>query len=137
MPIAVIDTNCLLASIPPQSSHYWLYKAFSDQRFQWLISNEILTEYAEQLTNRYSEQTAHLVTAILCVAPNVIFVEPYFKWLLIGNDPDDNKFADAAIAGNADYIVTNDRDFNVLKNLEFPRLNVVSLNEFKTIVKGK
>jgi len=43
--IAVVDTNCLLASIPPQSSHYWLYKAFSDQRFQWLISNEILTEY--------------------------------------------------------------------------------------------
>jgi putative PIN family toxin of toxin-antitoxin system len=117
--IAVIDINCLLASIPPQSSHYWLYKAFSDQRFQWLISNEILTEYAEQLTDRYSEQTEHLVTAILCVAPNVIFADPYFKWQLIGNDPDDNKFADAAIAGNADYIVTNDKDFNVLKSLEF------------------
>ena len=134
--VVVIGTNCLLASVPPQSSHYWLYRAFSDQRFQWLISNEILTEYTEKLTERYSEHTAHLVTAILCVAPNVIFTEPYFKWQLISNDPDDNKFADVAIAGNADYIVTNDKDFNVLKNLEFPRLNVVSLNEFKVIVNG-
>jgi putative PIN family toxin of toxin-antitoxin system len=135
--IAVIDTNCLLASIPPQSSYYWLYEAFRDGRFQWLISNEILTEYAEKLTERYSEQTAHLVTSILCVAPNVIFADPYFKWQLIENDPDDNKFADTAIAGNADYIVTNDKDFNALKDLEFPLLNIVSLNEFKVIIKGE
>ena len=34
--IAVIDTNCLLASIPPQSINYWLYTAFKENRFNWL-----------------------------------------------------------------------------------------------------
>ncbi|HVV55684.1 MAG TPA: putative toxin-antitoxin system toxin component, PIN family [Mucilaginibacter sp.] len=131
---AVIDTNCLLASIPPQSKYYWLYEFFRDNRFQWIISNEVLIEYSEKLTEIYSEKTAHLVTSILCVAPNVIFTEPYFRWQLILNDPDDNKFADLAIAGNADYIVTSDRHFNVLKELEFPRLNIVSLNEFRGII---
>lgn len=132
--IAVIDTNCLLASIPPQSSHYWLYLAFKDLRFEWLISNEILTEYEEKLANKYSTETANLVLSILNVAPNVIFDEPYFKWNLVENDPDDNKFADLTISGNADYLVTNDKHFNVLKKLEFPKVNIVTMDEFKNIV---
>lgn len=132
--IAVIDTNCLLASIPPQSSHYWLYLAFKDLRFEWLISNEILTEYEEKLANKYSTETANLVLSILNVAPNVIFDEPYFKWNLIGDDPDDNKFADLTISGNADHLVTNDKHFNILKKLEFPKVNIVTIDEFKNIV---
>src|ERR1700744_4269730 len=115
--IVVIDTNCLLASIPPQSDHYWLYTAFREQRFDWLISNEIMTEYEEQLTKKYSGKTANLVLSILITAPNVIFNEPYFKWNLVDNDPDDNKFVDITIAGNADYLVTNDKHFSHLKTL--------------------
>ncbi|MEO6850768.1 MAG: putative toxin-antitoxin system toxin component, PIN family [Mucilaginibacter sp.] len=132
--IAVIDTNCLLASIPPQSSHYWLYIAFKEQRFEWLISNEIMTEYEEKLTSRYSEKTANLVLSVLGVAPNVIFDEPYFKWKLIEQDPDDNKFADLTISGNADFLVTNDKHFNILKTIDFPKLNIVTLDEFKKII---
>lgn len=133
--LAVIDTNCLLASIPPQSTHYWLYLAFNKQRkFDWLISNEILTEYEEKLIEKYSKNTANIVLNILSVAPNVIFREPYFRWNLVEKDPDDNKFADLAIAGNADYLVTNDKHFNNLKKLEFPKLNIVTLDEFKKIV---
>ena len=132
--IAVIDTNCLLASVPPQSNHYWLYLAFKQQRFDWLISNEILTEYEEKLGNRYSIETANLVLSILNIAPNVIFDEPYFKWNLIVNDADDNKFSDLAISGNADYLVTNDKHFNLLKKLDFPKVNVVTMDEFKNII---
>ena len=135
--IAVIDTNCLLASIPPQSNYYWLYLAFKDQRFEWLISNEVMAEYEEKLAKRYSEKTANLVLSILSVAPNVIFDEPYFKWNLVESDPDDNKFADLTIAGNADYLVTNDKHFNPLKTIEFPKLNIVTIDEFKSIVLGK
>jgi predicted nucleic acid-binding protein len=99
-----------------------------------LISNEILTEYEEKLANKYSTETANLVLSILNVAPNVIFDEPYFKWNLIGDDPDDNKFADLTISGNADYLVTNDKHFNILKKLEFPKVNIVTIDEFKNIV---
>ena len=132
--IAVIDNNCLLASVPPQSTHYWLYIAFKERRFKWLISNEIMSEYEEKLIKKYSPQTANLVLSILSVAPNVIFSEPYFKWNLVENDPDDNKFADLAIAGNADYLVTNDKHFNPLKSVDFPRFNIVTIDEFKKIV---
>ena len=132
--VAVIDTNCLLASIPPKGNHYWLYLAFKARRFQWLISNEIMTEYEERLAGRYSEKIANIVLEALSVAPNVIFDELYFKWKLVENDPDDNKFADLTISGNADYLVTNDRHFNPLKTLEFPQINIVTLDELKKII---
>lgn len=132
--LAVIDTNCVLASIPPQSTHYWLYLAFKQGKFDWLISNEILTEYEEQLIEKYSKNTANIVLNILSIAQNVILKEPYFKWNLVEKDPDDNKFADLAIAGNAHYLVTNDKHFNNLKELEFPKLNIITLDEFKKII---
>ena len=130
----VIDTNCLLASIPPKSEHYWLYKAFESEVFEWVVGNEILSEYEEKIAERYSQNTADLVLSILCVAPNTIFAEPFYNWQLIEADPDDNKFVDIAIAQNADYIVTNDTDFDVLKSLDFPKVTVVSLKEFRIIL---
>ena len=134
--IVVIDTNCLLASIPPQSSYYWLYLYFKEGKFDWLISNEILSEYEEKLIERYSQNTANIVLNILSVASNVIHSAPYFKWNLVEQDPDDNKFADLAIAGNADYLIPNDKHFNPLKFLDFPKLNVITIDEFKKIMIG-
>jgi putative PIN family toxin of toxin-antitoxin system len=131
----VIDTNCLVASISPEGGYYWLYEAFEAEEFEWLISNEVLTEYFEILTNKYSEKTALLVYSILSAAVNVTFTEPYFKWQLIAADPDDNKFADLAIAANADYLVTNDKHFNVLKVTDFPKLNVITLDELGELLK--
>ena len=135
--IAVIDTNCLLASIPPQSGHYWLYTAFKNERFEWLVSNEVLTEYEETITAKYSATTANLILSVLSVAPNVIFNEPYFKWHLVEQDPDDNKFVDLTITGNSDYLVTNDKHFIPLKKIDFPKINIVTLDEFKSILLGK
>lgn len=131
----VIDTNCLIASIPRQNPEYWLYEAFRAEKFDWVVSNEILHEYEEQLSDFYSPHTADPVLKILTTAPNVIFAEPYFRWNLISSDPDDNKFAELSISTNANHLVTHDKHFNVLKSLEFPIISVVNLEEFKVILK--
>ena len=114
---AVIDTNCLIPSIPRKNPEYWLYLAFRDKAFDWVVSNEIMFEYEEQLGKFYAQLTADLVTNILLTASNTIRLEPFIRWQLIKNDPDDDKFADLAISSNAHYLVTNDHDFNVLKTL--------------------
>ena len=66
--------------------------------------------------------------------PNVHTANVYFKWNLINEDKDDNKFVDCAISSKADYIVTNDKHFNVLKGIEFPKVNVINVNEFRKIL---
>ena len=73
----IIDTNCLIASIPPKNLEYWLYKAFREKAFNWVISNEIMLEYEEQIGEFYSPHTADLVTNILLTASNVVRSEPY------------------------------------------------------------
>jgi len=130
----VIDTNCLRASIPPKSPFYQLYQDFKSGKFDWYVSNEILMEYDEIITQTYSQTTAQFILHQLAVAPNVVFSEPAFKWNLITNDPDDNKFADLAISSNCDYLVTNDRDFDVFRTIPFPKLTVVNLQSFLTIL---
>ena len=126
----VVDTNCLLASISPRSPYYRLYQLFEAEAFEWVVSNEILTEYEEQLTKHYSAATANLVLTILTVAPNTHFQEAYYNWQLIAADGDDNKFVDVAIAAGAEFLITNDRHFQVLHAIEFPRVPVVSLAGF-------
>jgi uncharacterized protein len=127
---AVIDTNCLLASISPRSAGYGLYRAFDAEQFEWVVSNEILTEYAELLTQKYSVKTAQLVLEILTLAPNTRFQEAYYRWQLIEADPDDNKFVDVAIAAGVTVLVTNDGHFDVLKAIDFPTVPVLSLAQF-------
>ena len=46
-----------------------------------------------------------------------------------------NKFVDCALACNARYIVTEDKHFDELKKVTFPKVDVVSLHEFITILK--
>jgi uncharacterized protein len=130
----VIDTNCLLASIPPKNEEFWLYKAFIQRSFTWVISTEILNEYYEKLTDLYSAETANLVIEILLSANNVELIEPAFRWGLMINDPDDNKFSDLAISTNAHYLVSNARHFNIFKKINFPPLNVVTLKKFKKVL---
>ena len=65
---------------------------------------------------------------------NVFNVETYFNLQVINADQDDNKFVDCAFASNAHYLVTNDKDYNVLKSLEFPKINVLKADEFLTIL---
>ena len=42
-------------------------------------------------------------------------VEPTYFWRAIVHDPDDNTFVDAAVAGDAEWIVTEDTHFQALE----------------------
>ena len=50
---------------------------------------------------------------------NIHHVEPSFFFHLIAADPDDHKFADCAIAAEADFVVTEDAHFAPLRGAGF------------------
>jgi len=64
----------------------------------------------------------------------VIKTNNYYKWNLISADPDDNKFIDCALNASADYIVTNDKHFNVLKVINFPPIKVIDIETFRNML---
>ena len=64
----------------------------------------------------------------------MFMVTPFYFWQLIEQDFDDNKFVDCAVACNADYLVSNDRHFEALAALDFPKVRVIRAQEFLEIV---
>ena len=49
---------------------------------------------------------------------------------------DTNCLLPSIFNAGADYIVTNDRHFNVLKSLGFPSIKVADIESFKRILKS-
>ncbi len=131
----VLDTNILLVSVSDRSPYHLIFKSFIEERYEICITTEILDEYAEILSKYSSQFLATNTLEVIENAANSVLITRYFSFELIKNDPDDNKFVDLTIATNADYLVTNDKHFNILKSLDFPPIRVVSLMEFKEIIK--
>jgi uncharacterized protein len=130
----LLDTNILLAIVPKQSKYRWAYDALRAERFSLVVSNDILAEYEEQLGNFYSPRFAVIVLEELLNLPNIYFADARFHFYLIAADPDDDKFVDAAVVSNADHIVTQDKHFNVLRDIPFPKISVITLDEFQEIL---
>ena len=83
-----------------------------------------------------SPEVASEVVWLLLNLKNVHLVETYYKFNLIKQDPDDNKFVDCAIAVGATYIVSNDNHFNELNKYDFPKVEHINIYEFIDWLKG-
>ena len=126
----VLDTNCLLPSISRRSRYYPVWERFICGEYDLCVTTEILAEYEEIVGRMTSPVVARLVVEASLRAPNTLRIEASFRFGLITEDPDDNKFVDCAIVANAECVVTNDSHFDVLATIPFPRVKVVDLGTF-------
>jgi putative PIN family toxin of toxin-antitoxin system len=115
----VLDTNIFLVSLAPKFKYRWIYRALEQNKFDLILSNEILTEYQEQIALRYGLDYTESSLDYLLLFPNIILKNPSFLWQLIENDKDDNKFIDCFIAGQCDYVVSNDKHIHQIKDTNF------------------
>lgn len=135
MRFVVVDTNCLLCMIPMRSKYRPAWESFLDGKYILCVSNEIVSEYMEILTAKVSTSFAENIVGAILRSPFVRRFDPQFHFNLIESDPDDNKFVDCAIIANADFIVSEDSHFRVLKTIPFPKVNVLTLDEFSEELK--
>ena len=131
----VIDTNALIMAISSRNVYHKIWQSFLAGDFWLCISNEILEEYAEVIARNIGVNVARYVIYTIMERKNVRQISPSYKWNLIQADLDDNKFVDCAIAANAKFIVTEDHHFDVLKDIPFPHVGVVSVDDFLKEVK--
>lgn len=130
----VLDCNILVICLTSRSPYHNIYKALLTGKFTLTVTNDILLEYQEIIEQKYGLATANAFVALLAELPNVQQVTAYYQWRLMTADEEDNKYCDCAIAVNADYIVTEDKHFDVLKQLSFPQLHIVSIDDFATLI---
>lgn len=133
---AIIDTNVWISGIffrrglPAR-----LLRAWRDDLYRIVVTREILAELAAQLQRksaqfaappeladewlRYIRTYAHLVPANNTVVG-------------VCRDPKDDQFLDAAISGDAPFLVTGDKDLLSLGRYE--TVQIVSPREFATLL---
>lgn len=126
----ILDTNCLVQILSVHSPYRPAWQAFRDGRYILCVSNEILDEYQEIIERVANAEVARNVVTAIIRSPFTRFFVPHFHFRLIEQDPDDNKFVDCAIIAGADYIVSEDAHFRILKTIPFPVVRVIRLNEF-------
>jgi uncharacterized protein len=132
----VLDSNVLLIALGRQSRFKPIWDVFINGKYQLIISDDIVYEYQEILAQYSAIGIAEKVSEAFVESPDIIFQKIYYKWDVIKEDPDDNKFFDIAVAANADYIVTNDAHFNKAKLLAFPSVKIISAEDFLDIVRS-
>ena len=130
----VLDTNCLVASLSRHSQYYPVWKGLQMGQYVLCLTNDILEEYEEIIGHKTSAEVARNVVSLLLKSKNVEFVDAFFKWRLIEADHDDDKFVDCAFAANATYIVSDDKHFDILEKIPFPKISVLKLQEFLQIL---
>lgn len=128
-----LDTNVFLQIFGRRQPYHQILRALLDGRLTLAVSNDILLEYAE-VTARLSgterwREVEGLLDLLDPLHGNIRRVQPQFRFAVITTDPDDNKFCDCAIAAEADFVVTDDAHFAVLKTAGY-RVQPISPEEF-------
>lgn len=132
MHLIVLDTNCLLQILPSRSIYHPVWEAVLNGKVSLCVNTEIMEEYEEILGNKMSPSIAHNVVETIARLSSTFFQQSYIHFGLIQTDVDDNKFVDCAIAADAEYIVSNDTHFDILKSIDWPKVNVLKLSGFIT-----
>jgi putative PIN family toxin of toxin-antitoxin system len=117
-----------------------LVRSLQSGTLTWAVSTEILMEYDEVISREAGVDAATRVMRVLELASrlwgNVRLVSPSFRFQLICDDPDDNKFADCAIVADAEYIITSDHHFRAMVGSGY-KPQPISPEEFVMLHLGK
>ena len=130
----VLDTNCLLMSLPKISPYRIIWDEFLEGKLVLCVTSEIVDEYLEIIGQKTTSDIASNVVSVILSQKNVEFITPYYKMHLIQADEDDNKFVDCAFTAGASCIVSNDSHFKILNEINFPKIYVLRINEFRDLI---
>lgn len=119
----VIDTNVFVsAAFLPHSIPAQIIRRVREGKILWVTSQEIIEEIARVLlTPRVRKRhglTGKQVAKILQGLMQGAEITPGLVPVNASRDPEDNKFLACAVEGQADYIVSGDKDLTDLKSYQ-------------------
>ena len=125
----ILDTNVFVSGI------FWegnfcsqIIEKWKEGRFNLISSTEIINELIKTLSNFKIQMPKEMIDEWKnLIIKNSIMVEPNIKIDIVKDDPDDNKFLEAAITGNADLIISQDK--HLLKLNEYNKIRIVKPEE--------
>ncbi len=129
----VVDTNILISGvIKPSGDVGRVLLLLRDGRYTVLYAQSLLTELVDVLNRprmrhkyRLTDEDIETVVALILLRGQAVHPQ---RRIAVCRDPKDNKFLEVAVAGNADAIVSGDRDLLSLN--PFEDIPIISPQEF-------
>ena len=125
----VLDTNVFIPEL------FWegnfcsqIISKWINNKFELVTSQEIIQELINTLNNFKISMPEEIIQEwIEMIIKKAIIVEPTEKVDIIKEDTSDNKFLEAAIAGNASIIVSQDK--HLLKIEDYRNIKIIKPEE--------
>lgn len=132
----VLDTNVLVSGIFFKGPPYQILKELEQNRFQLIVTHEILTEYETVINELQKEYPILNIDSIW--EKIILRCEVSFSVVLketICIDPDDDKFFACAIASKSNIIVSGDK--HLLTKSGYKNIIVLKPKEFLNFLLSK
>ncbi len=125
----ILDTNVFISGI------FWegnfcsqIIDKWKNKKFELISSIEIIDELVKTLRNFKIQMPEDMIEEWRnLIIKNSFIVEPTIKLDVVKDDPDDNKFLEAGIMGNLDFIVSQDK--HLLKLKEYKKIRIINPEE--------
>ena len=131
---AVLDTNVFVSGIHWFGPSEKVLRLWFLNRFKLISSTEIVGEFVKIMTSfKIPMKIEDILWWESLTLEKSEFVVPNKRIEIVKDDPDDDKFIEAALEGKADYIVTQDR--HLLKIKEFRKIKIITPEEFIELLK--
>jgi putative PIN family toxin of toxin-antitoxin system len=115
--------SCSAQAISPRGPPADVIRAWESESFVWIVSDDLLDElvraFAYPRVMRYlAWNQEHIADFLGTLRRRAVLVSSPQNITAIPEDPSDNRFLEAALAGQADYIVSGDRALLALAQFE-------------------
>ena len=135
---AVLDTNVIVSAVlSPKGIPAKILTALEREQFHILCSEPILEEIARVLRypkiaprHRLSEE--ELLVFLEDLARLAIFTPGKLKLSVIKDDPDDDRYLECAVEGEAEYIVSGDQ--HLLNLEEYKGIEIITPRTFLQVL---
>lgn len=129
----VIDTNIVISAVLKDRDPEAIIRFVIDHpQYDWIASRDILTEYTDvlrrpkfRLPDALLQEWSDLFARVVTIVDATVAVD-------FPRDQNDAKFLACALAINAEYLITGDRDFTDAYKLL--NTTVCSVRQFKRLV---
>ena len=131
----VLDTNVFISGIFWEGNYCsQIINAWKEKKIILVSSLEIIQELTDTLRDFKIDMDGELIREWRnTIIENSVMVAPIKILGVVKDDPKDNKFFEAAIAGNAQYLVSQDKK-HVLKIPEYCGVKTIHPEEFVKLI---
>lgn len=124
----VIDTNVFVSGLVFGGAPRRIIEAFVDNDIIVVSSEELLRELRRVIAQKFPLYASMLDLLELSIRFDATMVQLGDEPITASRDPDDNKFIEAALAGNASWIISGDKD--LLDVERYKTIQIVTPVEF-------